>query len=132
MKGCQNGPLEQISRREFSAENHAQNETSARQQLDTYLERLSQHLPAWLSKLINWLREPNRILARAIISILLIAGGILSFLPVLGLWMLPLGLIVISQDLPFLQRPTVRALKWSEGRWQALRDHFNRIRHRIR
>ena len=37
-------------------------------------------------------------------SILLILGGIFSFLPVLGLWMLPLGLLLIAQDVPLLQK----------------------------
>ena len=36
---------------------------------------------------------------------LLIFGGIFSFLPVLGLWMLPLGLLLFAQDVPVLQKP---------------------------
>jgi hypothetical protein len=48
---------------------------------------------------------------------LLIAGGIFSFLPVLGLWMLPLGLILIAQDLTFLQKPMARMLGWIERKW---------------
>jgi hypothetical protein len=102
---AQRRPLEQISSRELADEDPAQKATSAGRQLTAYVDRLSQHLPAWLSKLINWLREPKRLLARAIVSILLIAGGVFAFLPIFGLWMLPLGLIIISQDLPFLQRP---------------------------
>jgi hypothetical protein len=31
------------------------------------------------------------------LAILLIFGGIFSFLPVLGLWMLPLGLVLFAQ-----------------------------------
>ena len=31
-------------------------------------------------------------------------GGIFSFLPLLGVWMLPLGLLLIAQDVPFLQK----------------------------
>jgi hypothetical protein len=37
------------------------------------------------------------------LAILLIFGGIFSLLPVLGLWMLPLGLVLFAQDLPFLE-----------------------------
>ncbi|MCX5514891.1 hypothetical protein C3941_11090 [Kaistia algarum] len=33
-----------------------------------------------------------------------IAGGIFSFLPVLGIWMLPIGLIVLSHDFPRIRR----------------------------
>ncbi|MDP2148008.1 MAG: hypothetical protein Q8S27_18135 [Hoeflea sp.] len=34
----------------------------------------------------------------------LIVGGMLGFLPVLGFWMIPLGLLVLSQDLPVVRR----------------------------
>jgi hypothetical protein len=52
------------------------------------------------------------------LAILLMVGGVFAFLPVLGLWMLPLGLILIAQDLPFLQGPLARALGWGERKWQ--------------
>lgn len=42
--------------------------------------------------------------ARIVLGILLIFGGLLGFLPVLGFWMLPLGLLVLSVDLPFVRR----------------------------
>jgi len=38
------------------------------------------------------------------LGILLIAGGLLGFLPVLGFWMIPLGLLVLSVDLPAVRR----------------------------
>ncbi len=38
------------------------------------------------------------------LGILLIAGGLLGFLPVLGFWMIPLGLLVLSIDLPIVRR----------------------------
>ena len=31
--------------------------------------------------------------------------------------MLPLGLMLIAQDLPFLQKPLVKAFKWVEAKW---------------
>jgi hypothetical protein len=34
----------------------------------------------------------------------LVFGGFLGFLPVLGFWMIPLGLLVLSQDLPAVRR----------------------------
>ncbi|MEJ2122428.1 MAG: hypothetical protein P8Z76_17350 [Alphaproteobacteria bacterium] len=36
-------------------------------------------------------------------------GGILSFLPVLGLWMLPAGMLLVALDVPFFRR---RVLNW--------------------
>jgi hypothetical protein len=38
------------------------------------------------------------------LGILLCLGGFLWFLPVLGLWMLPLGLLVLSIDIPVVRR----------------------------
>jgi hypothetical protein len=38
------------------------------------------------------------------LGIVLIAGGLLGFLPVLGFWMLPLGLLVLSVDIPIVRR----------------------------
>jgi hypothetical protein len=43
--------------------------------------------------------------------------GIFSFLPVLGLWMRPLGLLLFAQGLPMLQKPTARMLGWIERQW---------------
>ncbi len=34
----------------------------------------------------------------------LIIGGVLGFLPVLGFWMIPLGLLILSVDLPSVRR----------------------------
>jgi hypothetical protein len=35
--------------------------------------------------------------------LLLILGGLLFFLPILGIWMLPLGLLLLAEDLPVLR-----------------------------
>ena len=49
-------------------------------------------------------RLPHRPRARIALGAGLVAGGILGFLPVLGFWMIPLGLLVLSQDLPAVRR----------------------------
>jgi len=38
------------------------------------------------------------------LGIVLIGCGLLGFLPVLGFWMIPLGLLVLSVDLPVVRR----------------------------
>jgi hypothetical protein len=38
------------------------------------------------------------------LGIILVAFGLLGFLPVLGFWMVPLGLLVLSVDLPIVRR----------------------------
>lgn len=47
-------------------------------------------------------------LLRVPLGVLLMLGGVFSFLPVLGLWMLPLGLLLLAVDFPVL-RPRVSA-----------------------
>ncbi len=85
--------------------------------LDRHLAWFEGWLPPRLARFVGWLRKPSSRLVRIPLAILLIAGGIFSFLPVLGLWMLPLGLLLVAQDVPMLQKPTARMLGWVERKW---------------
>jgi len=102
--------------------------TTTNAELNCYCERIEQHLPNWSSRFLSWLRQPSNRGARILVAALLGLGALFAFLPVLGLWMLPLGLIIISQDLPFLQRPLVKAFQWIEAsvgrlkRWRNARS----------
>ena len=62
------------------------------------------------------LQLPTSRLIRIPIGVLLVIGGVLGFLPILGFWMIPLGLLVLSVDLPFVRRwrrrVTVRLGHW--------------------
>ena len=51
-------------------------------------------------------------------GLLLIFGGALGFLPVLGFWMLPLGFIILSHDLPLVRRMRRRVGLWWARRRQ--------------
>jgi hypothetical protein len=46
----------------------------------------------------------------------LVLAGLVGFLPVVGFWMIPLGLIVLSVDLPLVRRARRRAVVWWERR----------------
>ncbi len=54
--------------------------------------------------------------ARIIIAILLILGGLLWFLPVVGFWMLPLGLLILSMEFHWVRRIRRRLVVWWENR----------------
>jgi hypothetical protein len=41
---------------------------------------------------------------------LFIVGGVFGFLPILGFWMIPVGLILIATDIPPARRPIQRWL----------------------
>ena len=54
----------------------------------------------------------------------LIGGGLLGFLPILGFWMIPLGILVLSIDLPILLR-WWRGLTGGRRRRKAERGNIN-------
>jgi hypothetical protein len=82
---------------------------------------INRRVPTKVSHFIRWLRQPSSFTARLAVAILFILGGIFSFLPVLGIWMLPLGLLLIAQDVHFLQKPLITILAWTETLWKRLR-----------
>ncbi len=87
------------------------------------LESLIERLPQRVQAGVRWLRRPSSRWVRFPVAVLLMAGGFLGFLPVLGLWMLPLGLVLLAEDLPPVRRAVDRVLEWLEQR----RPHwFNR------
>lgn len=86
-------------------------------ELDRHLAWFENKLPAQAAAFVKWVRKPSSRPVHIPLAILLVLGGIFSFLPVLGLWMLPLGLILIAQDIPFLQKPIARMLSWIERKW---------------
>ncbi|BCP53429.1 hypothetical protein K32_20460 [Kaistia sp. 32K] len=47
---------------------------------------------------------PRSRTARVAVGSGFVVGGALGFLPVLGFWMLPIGLIVLSHDFPRVRR----------------------------
>lgn len=51
----------------------------------------------------------------------LVVGGTFGFLPILGFWMVPLGLIVLSHDLPAVRRRRRRLAVW----WASRRNGRN-------
>jgi purine-cytosine permease-like protein len=59
---------------------------------------------------------PTSRIGRILLGSLCIIGGILGFLPVLGFWMVPLGLLILSVDFPSVRRWR-RRQEVKIGRW---------------
>ena len=98
--------------------------STAQARLDRQFDRIGRQVPA-SAGFLRWVRQPHMHVVRVPLAILLILGGIFSFLPVLGLWMLPLGLAVLAVDVPPLKRPVgdllVRLQRWianQRRRWR--------------
>jgi hypothetical protein len=83
---------------------------------DRRLERLIDRLPPRPREMLHRLRQPSRRWLRIPASLLLIVGGMLAFLPILGVWMLPLGLALLAEDAPPLRSLRSRILDWVERR----------------
>src|ERR1700744_2073030 len=97
---------------------------TTKDQLNRYFAMIDRRVPTRVSQFIRWLRKPSSFAVRLVVALLLVLGGFFSFLPVLGLWMLPLGLLFIAQDVPILQKPLVSALAWVEAKWEGLKARW--------
>jgi hypothetical protein len=75
---------------------------------------------------VRRLRHPDARWIRIPVGLLAVIGGIFSFLPVLGIWMLPLGLLLLAYDIPFLRKPVGRFTIWAAWRWGRLRRALTR------
>jgi hypothetical protein len=91
-------------------------------ELDRAFDELEHEVPDWLARAIRWLRSPASRWVRIPLGIVFIAGGLLWFLPVLGIELLPIGLLLIAQDVPFMKKPVGRGMLWLVHQWQALQE----------
>ena len=82
---------------------------------------LERELPQRVARGMRGLRHPKARFIRIPVAVLSIVGGVFSFLPVLGLWMLPLGLLLLAHDVPFLRKPVGRFTSWGAQRWAKFR-----------
>lgn len=49
---------------------------------------------------------------RWVLGAVLIIGGLLGFMPILGFWMIPLGLLVLAPDFRWARRGYLSILVW--------------------
>jgi hypothetical protein len=94
---------------------HGGNEVHA-DDCDRRLERLIDRLPRRLRSSIRWLRQPTRVWVRVPAGVLLTSGGLFGFLPVLGFWMIPVGLALLADDVSPLRSLRSLILDWIECR----------------
>jgi hypothetical protein len=80
--------------------------------LDDELVRLERRLPERPARFVRWVREPSSRMVRYPMAGALVLGGLVGFLPILGFWMVPLGLAIIANDVPFLKGPMARSLAY--------------------
>lgn len=64
---------------------------------------------------------PRSRLLRVSLGVALVMGGLVGFLPILGFWMVPLGVIILSIDLAIARRFRRRIVVWWGRRQQKRR-----------
>jgi hypothetical protein len=97
-------------------------------ELEEAFDKLEREAPDFLTRAIIWLRKPQARVVRLPLGVLFIVAGFLWFLPVVGLEFLPIGLLLIAQDVPFLRRPVARMTLWLLDRWVQLRRWWTKRR----
>jgi hypothetical protein len=100
-------------------------------ELDRAFDELAQEVPDRVARAIRWLRSPASRWVRIPLGVLFIIGGLLWFLPVVGIELLPIGLLLIAQDVPFMKKPVARAMLWLVHKWQELRERWRARRKKV-
>ena len=69
---------------------------------------------------------PQSRVLRISLGVVLLICGVFGFFPVVGYWMIPLGLLVLSVDIPAVRRGR-RKLEVKWGRWRQRRGEANAV-----
>jgi hypothetical protein len=95
---------------------------AAQAKLDLAYDALEQHAPDRVARAIRWLRNPKGRAVRLPLGIVLVVAGVLGpLLPLVGVELIPLGLLLIAQDVPPLREPVAEMTLWLERQWVRLR-----------
>jgi hypothetical protein len=95
---------------------------SSRATLRDAFKRLEHEVPDGVAQVIRKLRHPDARWVRIPVGLLFVMGGLLGpILPLLGVWMLPIGLLFIAYDVPFLRRPVAGFTIWGADLWSGFR-----------
>ncbi len=79
------------------------------------MHKLRRRIARYSHRTLRWGRDHAPPGVRSGIGTLLMVGGVFGFLPVLGFWMLPLGVAFIALDIPPARRRLDRWLARMEA-----------------
>lgn len=90
----------------------------AQDKLDRAYQALEEHAPDSLARALRWLRNPQGRWIRLPLGIVLVIAGLLGpLVPVLGIELIPIGLLLIAQDFPPLREPVAQMTLRLERQW---------------
>jgi hypothetical protein len=79
------------------------------------MDRFQNHIPTWVGHNLRRLRGERAKWVRVPMGVALIGGGVLGFLPlpIVSIWMLPVGLALLAHDIPTMRGPMARLLQFT-------------------
>ena len=84
---------------------------------------LVRELPEFLARALARITGPGMYWVRLPLGVAFLVGGFLSFLPVLGIELLPLGVLLLAHDIPVLHRPVGTATLWLVQQVRTIKAH---------
>lgn len=91
---------------------------TAQARLDLAYEKLEQHAPDRVARAIRWIRNSRGRAVRLPLGIVLVVAGLLGpVVPLLGVQLIPVGLLLIAQDVPPLREPVAEMTLWQVRQW---------------
>ena len=69
---------------------------------------LQRQAKAFSYRVLMWAKTKLPLGVRSVVGLLFMVGGVFGFLPILGFWMLPLGIALIALDLPLTRKSIER------------------------
>jgi hypothetical protein len=93
-----------------------------KRQLDHAVDDLEREVPGKAKRFIEWARSERARWVRIPLALLLIAVGIFfPYMPVVGIEDVPIGLLLLSYDIPFLRKPMAAFIEWLISLWRRLK-----------
>lgn len=91
----------------------------SKQKLDHAVDDLEREVPGKMQRFIEWVRSDRARWVRIPLALGLIAVGILApYLPIVGIEDIPIGLLLLSYDIPFLRKPMAAMIEWLVQLWR--------------
>jgi hypothetical protein len=101
---------------------HSSARESDQAKLDKAYDRLEEETPDRVARAIRWLRNPKGKWVRLPLGLVIILANLAGpVVPFLGIEFVPLGLLLVAQDVPPLRKPVANMTLWLEDKWVAFR-----------
>ena len=102
-------------------------DNSSKEKLDQAVDELESEVPGKAKRFIEWARSDRARIVRIPLALTLIAVGLIApYLPVVGIEDVPIGLLLLSYDVPFLRKPMARFVTAMVRRYRRVKERWRR------